>query len=105
MWIPELKDVPTEYLQTPWRELPDLRSILLTIILTELVLNDASKLGGYPSKPIVELGQWKKHYPGGGGSKFNNGSRGRGGGGGGRGRGGGGGGGGRGGGRGGRGGH
>lgn len=22
MWIPELKDVPNEYLQTPWRESP-----------------------------------------------------------------------------------
>ncbi|WWC63241.1 uncharacterized protein I303_105841 [Kwoniella dejecticola CBS 10117] len=44
-WIPELKDLPKEYIQTPW------------------LLNDPSKLGGYPSKPIVELPSWKKHYP------------------------------------------
>jgi len=48
----------------------------------ESVLKDESKLGGYPAQPIVELGQWKKHYPGQGGSRHNKrGGGGRGGGG------------------------
>ncbi|WVQ99946.1 hypothetical protein IAU59_007089 [Kwoniella sp. CBS 9459] len=51
LWLPELKDVPDSHVQTPW------------------LYNDKSKLGGYPSKPIVELPQWKKFYPGQGGSR------------------------------------
>ncbi|WVR07448.1 hypothetical protein IAU60_004489 [Kwoniella sp. DSM 27419] len=46
LWIPELRNVQDEYVQTPW------------------LINDKSKLGNYPSKPIVELQSWKKHYPG-----------------------------------------
>ncbi|WVW85707.1 hypothetical protein I302_107745 [Kwoniella bestiolae CBS 10118] len=44
-WIPELERVGDEYVQTPW------------------LINDKSKLGDYPSRPIVELPSWKKHYP------------------------------------------
>ncbi|OCF42731.1 hypothetical protein I317_03462 [Kwoniella heveanensis CBS 569] len=51
LWLPELKDVPDSHIQTPW------------------LYNEKSKLGGYPSKPLVELPQWKKFYPGQGGSK------------------------------------
>ncbi|WWC71617.1 uncharacterized protein I206_105575 [Kwoniella pini CBS 10737] len=45
IWIPELKDLPKEYIQTPW------------------LFNDQSKFQGYPFKPIIELSSWKKHYP------------------------------------------
>ncbi|WRT68313.1 uncharacterized protein IL334_005289 [Kwoniella shivajii] len=44
-WIPELKDVDDEHVQTPW------------------LIKDTSKFSGYPS-PIVESPSWKKHYPG-----------------------------------------
>ncbi|OCF57338.1 hypothetical protein L486_04794 [Kwoniella mangroviensis CBS 10435] len=44
-WVTELEGVGDEYVQTPW------------------LINDKSKLKNYPSKPIVELPSWKKHYP------------------------------------------
>ncbi|WWC90786.1 uncharacterized protein L201_005723 [Kwoniella dendrophila CBS 6074] len=44
-WLPEIRDIDEQYIQTPW------------------LTNDKSKFNDYPSEPVVELPSWKKHYP------------------------------------------
>lgn len=46
-WLPELKDVPSERLQTPWLLPEDEKRKLL---------------GDYPFHPMEEQQSWKKHY-------------------------------------------